>query len=217
MEVRQQGLTYTFTLSWWGLGTTDNHSPSRTALRLMSILKSGWLWRQKQIPGFFKCAVLPEHEEFLQCSNLKAIKQSLNVRCDSSVSWIKWWLPHRWLEAENNTNIQLPAFFFFFVFSGPHPQLMEIPRLQVKLELQAASLHHSHSNMGSETCCDLHHSSRQQWILNPLSKARDPTQVLTDTSQLHYYWATMRTPRLLFWMVFSLSVEFRVDIFSFST
>ena len=114
MEVRQQGLTYTFTLSWWGLGTTDNHSPSRTALRLMSILKSGWLWRQKQIPGFFKCAVLPEHEEFLQCSNLKAIKQSLNVRCDSSVSWIKWWLPHRWLEAENNTNIQLPAFFFFF-------------------------------------------------------------------------------------------------------
>ena len=39
--------------------------------------------------------------------------------------------------------------FFFFVFLGPHPQYMEVSRLGVKLELQP-SLHHSHSNKGSE-------------------------------------------------------------------
>ena len=32
--------------------------------------------------------------------------------------------------------------------------------------------------------CDLHHSSRQHWILNPLSEARNWTCVLMDTSQV---------------------------------
>ena len=30
----------------------------------------------------------------------------------------------------------------------------------------------------------LHHSSQQRWILNPLSKARDQTHVLMDTSRV---------------------------------
>ena len=33
--------------------------------------------------------------------------------------------------------------------------------------------------------CDLHHSSRQRRILNPLSEARDQTLVLMDTSRVH--------------------------------
>jgi len=32
--------------------------------------------------------------------------------------------------------------------------------------------------------CDLHHSSRQRWILNPLSEARDQTCILMDTSRV---------------------------------
>ena len=51
---------------------------------------------------------------------------------------------------------------------------------------KAASLRHSHSSMGSKLCCDLHHSSRQHWIPNALSKARDPTRILMDPSQVHY-------------------------------
>ena len=34
---------------------------------------------------------------------------------------------------------------------------------------------------------DLHHSPRQHQILNPLSKARDRTFALTDTSQIHFH------------------------------
>ena len=30
--------------------------------------------------------------------------------------------------------------------------------------------------------CNLHHGSQQHWILNPLSKVRDPTHTLTETT-----------------------------------
>ena len=42
--------------------------------------------------------------------------------------------------------------------------------------------------------CDLHQSSWQRWILSPLSKARDWTWVLMDTSQVRYHWAMTGTP-----------------------
>ena len=44
---------------------------------------------------------------------------------------------------------------------------MEVPRLGVKSAYAAAAWDLSH-------VCDLHHSSWQHWILNPLSEARDP-------------------------------------------
>ena len=53
----------------------------------------------------------------------------------------------------------------------------------------AASLHHSHNNMGSK----LHLRPIPQLTairtLNPLSRARDRTCVLMYTSPLHYHWA----------------------------
>ena len=42
--------------------------------------------------------------------------------------------------------------------------------------------------------CDLHYSSWQHRILNPLSKAVDRTCVLMDTSQIRFCCATVRTP-----------------------
>ena len=42
--------------------------------------------------------------------------------------------------------------------------------------------------------CDLYHSSQQCQILNPLSKARDWTHVLADTSWVRYCWAMVETP-----------------------
>ena len=35
--------------------------------------------------------------------------------------------------------------------------------------------------------CDLHHSTRQRRILNPLNEARDQTHVLVDTSRVCYH------------------------------
>ena len=60
-----------------------------------------------------------------------------------------------------------------------------------EIRTAAASLHHSHSNEGSELICNLYHSSQQGWIFNSLSEARDRTCILMDTSQVHYSRATI--------------------------
>ena len=43
--------------------------------------------------------------------------------------------------------------------------------------------------------CDLHHSSQQRWILNPLSRARGQTLIFMDISWFHYHWAITGTPK----------------------
>jgi len=43
------------------------------------------------------------------------------------------------------------------------------------------------------------HNSLPRWILNPLSEARDRTCILMDASQIHFHWATTRTPKTAFW------------------
>ena len=41
---------------------------------------------------------------------------------------------------------------------------------------------------------DLHWSSWQCWILNPLNEAKNQSCVFMDTNQVHYHWATKGTP-----------------------
>ena len=71
------------------------------------------------------------------------------------------------------------------VFLGLHPCHMEVPRLGVKLELQLLVYTTATATPDLSRVFDLNHSSWQHLILNPLSKARDPTRVLMDTSWTH--------------------------------
>ena len=64
-------------------------------------------------------------------------------------------------------------FFFFFCFSGPYLQHMEVPRLGVQSELQLPVCVRATAKWDPRHVCDLHHSSQQPWILDPLSKVRD--------------------------------------------
>ena len=84
---------------------------------------------------------------------------------------------------------------FFFVFLGLHLQHMEVPSLGVELELYLPACTTATAMQDPSRVCDLHHSSWPRWILNPLSKARDQTCVLMVTSQIHFCWATMGTPK----------------------
>ena len=70
-------------------------------------------------------------------------------------------------------------FFFFFVISGPHPRHMEVPR---QSELQLLAYATATATPDPSHICNLHHSSRQCQILNPLSEARDGTHACMDTS-----------------------------------
>ena len=74
---------------------------------------------------------------------------------------------------------------------------MEVPRLGVKSELQLPAYTTATAKPEPSCICDLHHSSQQCRILNPLNEARDRTFVLMDTSQIPFRSATMGTPRNL--------------------
>ena len=73
--------------------------------------------------------------------------------------------------------------FSFFFFFGPHLQHMEVPRLEVESELQLPAYT---TAMPDPSCvCDLHHSSWQCQIPNPLNQGRDRTHNLMVPSQIH--------------------------------
>jgi len=74
--------------------------------------------------------------------------------------------------------------FFFFVFSGLYPWHTEVPRLGVESELQLPAYITAIAMQDLSPVCDVRYSTQQHQILNPLSKARDQTFVLMDTSQI---------------------------------
>ena len=80
-------------------------------------------------------------------------------------------------------------FFWFFGFSGPHLWYMGVPRLGAESELQLPATATATAKVTEDpSCmCDLYRSSWQCWILNPLSRARDQTCVLRDTSRVCYH------------------------------
>ena len=73
-------------------------------------------------------------------------------------------------------------FFFFlsFVFLGPHLWCMEVSRLGIELEQQLLAYTTATAMQDPSHICDLHHTSRQRWILHSLSKARDWTLLSHD-------------------------------------
>ena len=62
---------------------------------------------------------------------------------------------------------------------------MEVPRLGANLELQLLAYARATATRDPSLVCDLHQSSRQRQILNPLGKARDQTRNLMVPSQIH--------------------------------
>ena len=62
---------------------------------------------------------------------------------------------------------------------------MEVPRLEVKSELQLLAYTTATAEQDLSHVCNLHHSSQQHWILNPVSEARDKTPNLMVPSRIY--------------------------------
>ena len=93
------------------------------------------------------------------------------------------------------------------VFLGPHPRHMEVLRLGIESELQLPAYTTSTAMQDPSHICNLHHSSRQHRILNPMSEARDQTQNLRVPSWICFCCPTMGTlwtPTLFYCIVPSL-------------
>ena len=78
---------------------------------------------------------------------------------------------------------------FYFCLFRPAPAAHGPSQVKNPVVAIAAGLHQSHSCIG-----DLQHSSRQRWVPNSLSEARDRTRLLMDTSWICFCCATMGTP-----------------------
>ena len=90
----------------------------------------------------------------------------------------------------------------FFWLLGPHMQHMEVPRLEVSLELQLWAYATAIATQDLSCICKLLHRSWQHWVLNPLSEAKDGTHILMDINQVHYHCDTTRIPVFNFVFVF---------------
>ena len=76
-------------------------------------------------------------------------------------------------------------FYFYFLLFRASPRHMEVPRPGVQWELQLTAYTTAAAMPDPSRVCDLHHSSRQCQILNPMSEARDQTHILMDSCQVH--------------------------------
>ena len=81
----------------------------------------------------------------------------------------------------------MPFFFlflsFFFGGGGHTCGIRTFPRLGLRSELQVQA--YATTTTPDPSCiCDLHHNLQQCHILNPVSKARDQTRTVMDTSQV---------------------------------
>ena len=87
---------------------------------------------------------------------------------------------------------------FVFYCLGPPLWHMEVPMLGVKLELKLLA-YATHAAMWDPNhVWDLHHSSWQCQILNPLSEARDRTHILVGSSWVRYPRQELLFPVLSF-------------------
>ena len=80
----------------------------------------------------------------------------------------------------------LDVYLFFGgggVFIGLHLEHVGVLRLGVKLELQLSAYTTVTATADPSHVFNLHHSSWQHQILNPLTKARDRTGILVDSSR----------------------------------
>ena len=88
----------------------------------------------------------------------------------------------------------LSIHIYIFFFLGLLPRNMEIPRLGVESELLLPAYTTAIAMPDLSRFCDLHHSSWQRQILNPLSKGRDQTLNLMAPSRIRFCCIRTGTP-----------------------
>ena len=77
--------------------------------------------------------------------------------------------------------VYLLEFFFLFLF---RVTLVACGSSQAEVKSNLPAQATATAKWDSSHICDLEHSSWQHWILNPLSKVREQTHILMDSSQV---------------------------------
>ena len=135
--------------------------------RMNSLVASERLWRSAYSPHTTPCMTGEcQDSGFMICSESSPI----NIFHCSAAIW--HYIPC------------FPLSLSLSLFLGPHLQHMEVPRLGVESELKLLAYVTATATRDPSCVCDLHHSSWQNQIFNPLSEARDWIGILMDTTQV---------------------------------
>ena len=86
-------------------------------------------------------------------------------------------------------------FIYLFLLFRAAPVAYVGSQARGLIRATAASLCHSTATPDPSHIYELHHSSCQHWILNPLNKARDQTLNVMVPNQICFCCATMDTPK----------------------
>ena len=123
-------------------------------------------------------------------TNLYGIDQLLNILTESS-----------------EFNYLKNFFHFYFFLLVAAPAAYGTSRAGVKSELQLWAYATATATPEPSRICGWHHSLWEHCILNPLSKARDQTRILMDTSQVLNLLSHNGNP----WIHFSIAQDERGD------
>ena len=97
------------------------------------------------------------------------------------------------MERSADLLLLLLLLLLLFCFLGLHLQLREVPRLGVESELQLPAYTTATATQDPSRVCNLHHSSQQHQILNPLSEVRSRTRNLVVPRWIRSCCTTMGT------------------------
>ena len=86
---------------------------------------------------------------------------------------------------------------FFSCLLGLNPRHMEVLRSGVKSELPLLAYPTATATQDLIWACNIHHSSLQCQIADPLNQDRDWTHILMDTIRICFHCTTMGTPLLV--------------------
>ena len=106
--------------------------------------------------------------------------------------------------SKSRTPFSLSLSLFFFFFLGGHLYHVGVPRLGIESELQLPVYTTATATRDLSHVCNLHLSSWQHQIFNPLSKARGQTQILMDTSGICFLCMTTGTPEIKYLFLLEL-------------
>ena len=121
----------------------------------------------------------------------------LNVYC---LWFVKWFLWSYWNENLGFVLFSIDMgyyvnwFIYLFMLFKAVPAAYGSSQGRGGIGASATGLCHSHSNSGSSHVCNLHHSSGQRQIPNPLSQARNPACILMDSSRDRFHCTAAGTP-----------------------
>ena len=97
--------------------------------------------------------------------------------------------------------------FFFLVFFRAAPKAYGSSQARGQVRATAAGLCHSHTRSELHLWPTLQLTAKLDPLFNTLSRARDQTCILMDTSRVHFCWAAVGIPVDLLMMAILTSVR----------